>query len=84
MLLLLGCPRHSLNLTQDAATRRAMTAAVKEGRELRDYKLPVVQPPDGPNGHWALQFDPLEGRPGPPFVVSVDDRTGDAQVMPGK
>jgi hypothetical protein len=81
--LLLACARPP-HLTSDTATRRAMTAAVKDGHVLRDYKLPVVHPPEGSKGKWVLQFDALDGKPGHQFLVAVDDRTGDAQVMPGK
>lgn len=82
-LLLLACAR-APHLTSDDATRRAMTAAVKDGYVLRDYKLPVVRRPEGSKGKWVLQFDALEGKPGRQFLVVVDDRTGDTQVMPGK
>jgi len=61
-----------------------MTAAVKDGYVLRDYKPPVVRAPEGSKGKWVLQFDALEGKPERQFLVAVDDRTGDAQVMPGK
>jgi hypothetical protein len=82
-LFLLACARPP-HLTSDVATRRAMTAAVKEGYVLRDYKLPVVHPPEHANGKWLLQFAALDGKPGRQFLVAVDDRTGDTQVMPGK
>jgi hypothetical protein len=82
-LFLLACARPP-HLTSDVATRRATTAAVKYGYVLRDYKLPVVHPPEHANGKWVLQFDALDGKPGPQFLVLVDDRTGDTQVTPGK
>jgi len=81
-VFLLACARPP-HLTSDAATRRAMAAAVKDGYVLRDYKLPVIHAPEHSNGKWLLQFDALEGKPGHQFLVSVDDRTGDAQVTPG-
>jgi hypothetical protein len=84
LMLLLACAPHPPNLSRDVATRRAMTAAVKEGYALRDYKLPAVRPPQGAKGKWVLQFDALDGKPGHRFIVSVDDRTGDTQVTPGK
>jgi len=80
---LLSCARPP-HLTSDVATRRATTAAVKEGYVLRDYKLPVVRPPEHANGKWVLQFDALDGKSARQFLVSVDDRTGDTQVTPGK
>jgi len=61
-----------------------MTAAVEQGYVLRDYKLPVVHPPPSSKGTWVLQFEALDGKPGRQFLVVVDDRTGEAQVMPGK
>jgi hypothetical protein len=61
-----------------------MAAAVKEGYVLRDYKLPVIHPPDDSRGKWMLQFDALDGKPGRQFFVAVDDRTGDTQVLAGK
>lgn len=82
-LFLLACARAS-HLTSEAATRRAMTAAVKDGYVLRDYKLPVIHPPEHSNGKWVLQFDALAGKAGRQFLVLVDDRTGDTQVSPGK
>ncbi|HXW74566.1 MAG TPA: hypothetical protein VEK10_07110 [Steroidobacteraceae bacterium] len=57
---------------------------MKEGYVLRDYKLPVVRPPEHANGKWVLQFDALDGKSARQFLVSVDDRTGDTQVTPGK
>jgi len=61
-----------------------MTAAVSEGYTLRDYKLPAVSPPGGSRAKWLVRFDALEGKPARPFLVWVDDRTGDAQVVSGK
>jgi len=82
--LMLACGAHGPHLTRDAAARQAMMAAIKEGYTLRDYKLPVVRPPEGSQARWSVQFDALEGKPGGHLLVWVDDRTGDTQVVPGK
>ncbi len=72
-------------MSQTQAVGIAGKAAVKHGYRLADYKDPQAHYEfTRKDKTWSVFYDCKVPMPGHHFLVSVDDRTGEARVVPGK
>jgi hypothetical protein len=71
-------------LAETNVFRIAGEAAVKAGFRLADFKDPEVHSSAARGATWTVFYEGKVPVPGNHFLVWVDDRTGDAQVMPGE
>src|SRR5437773_10132051 len=72
-------------LSQAQAVRIAAEAATKHGYRLTDYKDPQAHYQfTRKDMTWSVFYDGRVPMPGHHFLVWVDDRTGEARVMPGE
>ncbi len=87
LMLVGGCataPPEGARLSSAEAVRLAKEAAVRDGVELAHYGRPTARLTK--DQRWFVMFEArgILRSPGDFFAVSVDDRTGATQVLPGK
>ena len=75
---------HPVRVTTAEAIRIAQQAVERDGRRLRDYKPPEAHfEYTREDKSWFVFFDGRVPMPGNHFSVSIDDRTGNTELMPG-
>jgi hypothetical protein len=84
MLILTGGCKTCSPVGRDRAIHLARSAAIASGHTPRKYEVLVSDPnPNAFKPTWFIMFRGTNGVVGNHFIVNVDPKTGDTQLIPG-